>query len=118
MASHQQDNRIDYIEFATTDIPATKAFYGKVFGLTFQDWGPDYISFNDGHLDGGFTRHATVSGHHPLIVFYASNLKAKEQAVCEAGGKIVKETFDFPGGKRFHFSDPAGNVLAVWSEKA
>lgn len=118
MPSHQQENRIDYVEFATTDTAATKSFYGQVFGFTFQDWGPDYISFNDGHLDGGFTRHAAVSGHYPLVIFYASDLKAKEKAVRQAGGKIVKDIFDFPGGKRFHFSDPAGNVLAVWSATA
>jgi hypothetical protein len=28
----------------------------------------------------------------------------------------VRETFSFPGGRRFHFADPEGNVLAVWSE--
>jgi uncharacterized protein len=115
---HAQENRIDYIEFPTTDIAQTKAFYNKVFGWTFQDWGPDYISFNDGRLDGGFTRHAAVGGHFPLIVFYAPNLEAKRQAIQQAGGKIVKEIFEFPGGIRFHFTDPSGNVLAVWSEKS
>jgi uncharacterized protein len=116
MVQHQRENSIDYVEFPTTDIAKTKAFYGKLFGWTFQDWGPDYISFNDGHLDGGFTKHAAVTGHYPLIVFWAQDLEGKLKAVKDAGGKVVKEIFEFPGGRRFHFTDPSGNILAMWSE--
>jgi uncharacterized protein len=110
------DGRMDYIEFPATDIVKTKSFYEKVFDWKFTDYGPDYTSFEDGRLAGGFSkeRHAIQGG--PLIVIYAQDLPAMEQAVRSAGAKISKEIFSFPGGRRFHFIDPNGNELAVWSE--
>ncbi len=110
-------HKINYVEFSSTDIGKTKAFYNTVFGWAFQDWGPDYVGFSaeNSGIDGGFMKgEAAKSG--PLVVLYSSDLKATEQAIVAAGGSIVVPTFDFPGGKRFHFSDGAGNVLAVWSE--
>ncbi len=107
--------RMDYIEFPATEIPATKRFYSDVFGWKFEDYGPDYTSFFDGRLAGGFDKER---GPAPgvLVVLYASDLQATEAKVKAAGGKIVKPTFSFPGGRRFHFTDPNGNELAVWSE--
>jgi predicted enzyme related to lactoylglutathione lyase len=107
---------IDYIEFPATDIGATKAFYQRVFGWEFEDYGPGYTSFKDGRIAGGFTTDATVAKGGPLVVLYGKDLAAIEAAVAAAGGAIVKPTFSFPGGRRFHFTDPSGNELAVWSE--
>jgi uncharacterized protein len=109
------DNKIDYIEFDASDIGATKQFYTRVFGWKFEDYGPDYAAFNDGRLAGGFRR-GTVSPAGTLVVIYVDDLGAAERRVREACGKITKEVFSFPGGSRFHFSDPNGNVLAVWHE--
>jgi predicted enzyme related to lactoylglutathione lyase len=107
---------IDYIEFPATDIGATKAFYQRVFGWEFEDYGPNYTSFKDGRIAGGFTTDATVAKGGPLVVMYAKDLEATEAAVAAAGGAIMKPVFAFPGGRRFHFTDPSGNELAVWSE--
>lgn len=114
-------HRINYIEFASTDIEKTKAFYAKVFGWSFVDYGPDYVSFTatSAGIDGGFYRVASIPEQvktAPLVVLYSGNLKATEAAITAAGGTIAVPTFEFPGGRRFHFSDDAGNVLAVWSE--
>ena len=117
MSSLGQDRRIDYVEFAATDIAATKQFYGEVFGWKFEDYGPGYTSFHDGRLSGGFAKAEQVKAGGPLVVIYASSLEAAESAVKRAGGRIVKEMFSFPGGRRFHFSDPNGNELAVWSDR-
>jgi hypothetical protein len=111
------DRQIDYIEFPAVDIGRTKDFYIRVFGWKFTDYGPDYTSFEDGRISGGFSRTDNVTGYGPLVVIYGADLAALEQQVEAQGGKIVKETFPFPGGRRFHFSDPSGNELAVWSEK-
>ena len=111
------NGRIDYIEFPATDIAKTKAFYEQAFGWKFTDYGPDYTSFVDGRISGGFTKEGNVVRGGPLVVIYASDLGATEKKVREAGGTIVKDAFSFPGGRRFHFADPSGNVLAVWSEK-
>jgi len=111
------NGRIDYLEFPAVDIAKTKAFYEKAFGWKFTDYGPDYTSFEDGRLSGGFTKEGSVAHGGPLVVIYASDLAATEKKVREAGGTIVKDAFAFPGGRRFHFADPSGNVLAVWSEK-
>ncbi len=112
----ERDGRIEYIEFLTTDLAATKTFYSAVFGWTFTDFGPDYASFEDGSLTGGFATAETVQTGGPLVVIYAVDLAAIESRVKEHGGSIVRETFSFPGGRRFHFTDPSGNLLAVWSE--
>ena len=111
------DGRIDYIEFPATDVAKTKAFYERVFGWKFTDYGPDYTSFEDGRIAGGFTKEGKVAQGGPLVVLYAGDLAAMESKVKQAGGAIVKDIFPFPGGLRFHFTDPSGNVLAVWSEK-
>lgn len=115
----QHDRRVDYVEFASTDLEATKAFYSAVFGWRFTDWGPDYVSFEDGRLTGGFTTAESVeTGGGALVVIYAVDLESILAAVREQGGTIVREPFTFPGGRRFHFKDPAGNELAVWSDHA
>jgi len=116
MKKQKHDRRIDYIEFHSTDIEASKRFYGAVFGWIFKDWGPDYASFRDGRLAGGFRKTGEVISGSPLVVLYAMDLVEIESEEKKHGGKIVEPTFEFPGGKRFHFSDPTGNVLGVWSE--
>jgi len=117
MSAAGQDRRIDYVEFPAIDIAATKQFYSEVFGWKFEDYGPDYTSFDDGRLRGGFAKGAGVKGGGPLVVMYAAALEATEAAVKKAGGKIIKDIFSFPGGRRFHFADPNGNELAVWSDR-
>jgi uncharacterized protein len=116
MRNAESHNRIDYIEINVKDIKAAKAFYGNVFGWEFQDWGPDYASFNDGRMDGGLRKVDEVVTGSPLVIFYSKELEKTRDSIVEAGGKIIQEIFDFPGGRRFHFQDNSGNELAVWSE--
>ncbi len=110
------DRRIDYIEFSASDTGAARRFYGDVFGWKFEDYGPGYTSFHDGRISGGFTTAPDAKSGVPLAVIYARDLEAMERKVVAAGGVIVKSTFEFPGGRRFHFADPSGNELAVWSD--
>jgi uncharacterized protein len=117
MTSRDHDGQVDYIEFGASDIGRTKQFYQTVFGWQFQDYGPDYTSFQDGRLSGGFTKDAPVRPANPLVVIYATELEATEAKVTQAGGTIVRRTYAFPGGRRFHFSDPNGNELAVWTDR-
>jgi len=113
----EHDRRIDYIEFPVLDLAKTRAFYEGIFGWSFQEWGDAYLSFNDGRLDGGFALSEEVypSGG-PLVILYALDLEKTLDLVREHGGAIEKEIFDFPGGRRFHFIDPNGYELAVWSD--
>ena len=117
MSQDEQNKRIDYIEFAAKEIVETKKFYESAFGWSFKDWGSEYTSFDDGRIRGGFRTDVEPSSSGPLIVVYSTDLGAAEAAVKNNGGTIVQETFEFPGGKRFHFADPSGNVLAVWSDR-
>lgn len=117
MGQADQDRRIDYVEFAASDIEKTKSFYSGVFGWAFTDHGPEYTSFHDGRLGGGFTKDPDTSGPGPLVVLYAADLEAMKDKVKSHGGKITKEIFEFPGGHRFQFSDPTGTELAVWSDQ-
>jgi uncharacterized protein len=107
---------IDYIEITVADVAAAKRFYGTAFGWSFNDYGPGYAGIKgDGREVGGFKQGTTIPGG-PLIVLYSSDLAASLAAVRSAGGAIAKEPFAFPGGRRFEFTDPSGNLLAVWSE--
>lgn len=117
MSQAEQDRRVDYVEFGATDIEQTKQFYSGIFGWEFTDYGPEYTSFHDGRLAGGFRAAAEVKPGGPLVVLYATDLEGIETKIKESGGRIVQETFEFPGGRRFHFTDPSGNELAVWSDR-
>lgn len=112
----KNDFRLDYVEFGCTDTVRVKAFYHAVFGWHFTDYGPGYTCFNDGRLRGGFTTEIKPGDGGALAVIYAWDLKKIQAKINAAGGSVVKETFYFPGGSRFHFTDPEGNVLAVWSD--
>ena len=107
---------IDYVELNVADIERSKAFYAAAFGWTFTDYGPQYCEFNDGRLRGGFTNLAPVTaGGGALVILDAHDLEAALERVKNAGGVITNPIFSFPGGRRFHFRDPDGYVLGVWS---
>ena len=110
----REDGKLDYIELPGGDLPATKVFYATAFGWRFQDYGPEYAAFDEG-MDGGFDGQADAVGA-PLPVLYAHDLEAMQARVEAAGAVILRRIFAFPGGRRFHFRDPAGNEMAVWSE--
>jgi predicted enzyme related to lactoylglutathione lyase len=115
----ERHHRIDYVEFAVTDLVAAKAFYGAAFGWEFTDYGDAYVGIRsrpDGREAGGFTRVDEPHGGGPLVILYSDDIEASVRAVRDAGGTISIEAFDFPGGRRFHFVDPFGNELAVWTE--
>jgi len=113
----REDGKIDYVEFPAGDLPATKAFYSQAFGWSFTDYGPEYAAMNEG-LDGGFNADPAEQAKTrvPLVVLFAHDLEAMEARVTAAGGTITVPIFSFPGGRRFHFRDPSGNELAVFSE--
>lgn len=108
---------IDYIEIYVLDLEAAKHFYARALGWSFTDYAPHYagIARPGGGEMGGLEQVDAVHAGGPLVVLASDDLEASEQAVRAAGGEIVVPTFDFPGGRRFHFADPSGNVLAVWS---
>lgn len=114
------ENMIDYIEIPAGDIEATKRFFTGLFGWEFANFGQDYCSFNDGRLAGGFFKSdkiVSTDAGSPLLVFYREDLESAQDRVGELGGEIVKDIFSFPGGRRFHFTDPNGNEYAIWSDK-
>ncbi len=113
------ENKIDYIEFQARDVSATRRFFEQLFGWKFTDFGPDYTSFEDGRIAGGFARGdgaSTLASGGALVVFYHPQLEEVHRRVVELGGKITAEIFSFPGGRRFHFVEPSGNECAIWSE--
>jgi len=112
-------NQINYIEMPAKDIPATKKFFGDVFGWKFVDYGPDYISFSNDGVDGGFFKSdltASTTTGSVLVVLYSAELENTQAKVETSGGTIIKPIYSFPGGRRFHFTDSNGNEFAVWSE--
>ncbi|PHS33432.1 MAG: glyoxalase [Methylophaga sp.] len=114
-----QHEKIDYLEFPATNIEKTKVFFSTVFDWSFADCGPDYTTFSNAGVLGGFYKSDLISSTKngsALTVFYSKNLTDTQSKIENAGGKILQAVFSFPGGCRFHFSDPNGNEYAVWSE--
>ena len=112
-------DKINYVEFHAKDLPATKAFFQSAFGWSFVDYGPEYTSFSDQGVDGGFFQSALASSSEKgaaLVILYSNQLEATLAKVERAGGSIVKPIYSFPGGRRFHFTEPSGNEFAVWGE--
>jgi len=111
--------KVNYLEFPASDLEATKIFFETVFGWSFIDFGPDYTTFSEASVDGGFYRAELASKTAKggaLVVFYSEKLEATQAKIKAAGGLILKTIFDFPGGRRFHFCEPSGNEFAVWSD--
>jgi len=111
--------KINYVEFPAKDIEATKSFFASAFDWSFIDYGPEYTTFSNEGLDGGFYKSDLTSNTKNgsvLIVFYSNKLENTQAKIEAAGGEIIQPIFEFPGGRRFHFSDPNGNEYAVWSE--
>jgi len=115
-----QHEKINYIEFHTGDIDGTKAFFNKAFGWDFTDYGPDYCDFSGQGINGGFfrsTEMVTAAAGAALVIFYSERLEETLASVRAAQGKISRDIQAFPGGRRFHFIEPGGNELGVWSDK-
>lgn len=116
MSNAQNDLRIDYIEFPAIDATAARRFYEQAFDWKFTSYGPTYEAFEDGRLGGGLQADDSAKPKAPLVVLYAVKLEAARDKIKTSGGIITQDIYSFPGGRRFHFSDPSGNELAVWSE--
>ncbi len=115
----KEHEKINYVEFPATDIKQTKTFFQEVFNWSFVDYGPDYSAFSDQGIDGGFFKSElssfTDSGS-ALLVFFSNVLSSTQTKIEQHGGTIIKEVYSFPGGYRFHFTEPSGNEFAVWSD--
>lgn len=115
-----QHEKIDYVELASNDLSATKAFFKQAFGWEFEDFGSEYTAFANQGVDGGFYKadlKAVAEQGSALVVFYSADLEQTQSKVSDAGGVITQAIFSFPGGRRFHFTEPAGNEFAVWTDK-
>lgn len=115
----KETGRIDYVELPSRDLDATKRFFAAAFGWTFIDYGAEYVAIGNAGLDGGFFKSdktATTRNGSVLVVLYSTDLEGTLEKVKSAGGKIIQDIFLFPGGRRFHFTDPNGNEYAAWSE--
>jgi len=111
--------KLNYVEYPARDLVATKAFFAHAFNWVFEDYGPDYCAFSNQGLDGGFYTSdvcSTAKEGGALLVLLSEDLEATQAKVEAAGGTVVRAIFDFPGGRRFHFTEPSGNELAVWSK--
>ncbi len=116
-----EHEKINYVEFPARDLTATKTFFIRAFDWSFAEYGPEYAAFSNQGIEGGFflsELHSTTSNGAALVVFYSSDLEATQSKIEQAGGVIIKPIFLFPGGRRFHFTEPSGNEFAVWSDKA
>ena len=114
-----EHEKINYVELPAKDLEATKKFFTSVFGWSFIDYGPEYIAFSNEGIDGGFFKSDLAASSEKggaLIIFYSQNLEATQTKIENADGLIIKPIFTFPGGRRFHFTDPNGNEYAIWSD--
>ena len=120
MIKDERENHINFIEFpakSIDDLQKSKDFYRTVFGWSYKDWGDDYSDTKESGLGSGINADPSHRSHHPLAVIYTANLESVLVQVASCNGKITRDIFTFPGGRRFNFEDPSGNELAVWSDK-
>lgn len=120
MKKQRTSGHIDFVEFPAPSVAAlqeTKAFLHASFGWSFEDWGDDYADISGSGVASGLNAAAEHRPEHPLVVIYTTDIEDVRKRVLGAGGEIVKEIFRFPGGTRFHFREPSGNVMAVWSDR-
>lgn len=113
-------NTVDYVETPSRDLPKTKAFFAALFGWQFTEYGPDYLDYSDGRTTGGFYRSEKVSsyeGGSTIAVIYTEHLEELRDHAKELGATITRDIFSFPGGRRFHFTEPGGSEFAIWSDK-
>lgn len=113
-------NAVDYVEIPSQDVRKTRAFFEALFGWRFTDYGPDYVSFEDGRLSGGFytaAKTASVAAGSALIVFYTEQLESARDQAVRLGATITRDIFEFPGGRRFQFAEPGGSEFAIWTDK-
>lgn len=108
--------KIDYVEMASEKIGASREFFARAFGWEFTAYGPEYLAFDNAGIDGGLGVADEGRATPPLVILKADDLEEAQARVEEAGGVVVREIFSFPGGRRFHFTEPGGNEMAVWSE--
>lgn len=111
--------KVDYLEFPTTNIEASKAFFNTVFNWSFTDYGPEYTAFDNAGIEGGFftaEKTSLTANGAGLVIFLSDSLDETLAKVVKGGGTIAQDIFEFPGGKRFHFIEPGGNEFAVWTK--
>ena len=116
--SAPQHEKLNYVEFAASDLKETSSFFEKAFAWHFTWYGEEYVAFSNEGLDGGFYQANLKTREEAggaLLIFYSKDLESTMNKVSEAGGEIIKPIFAFPGGRRFHFEDPSGNELGVWT---
>ena len=106
-------NRANFIELPSANLAAAKSFYTTLFGWSLTDFGPSYSCTLTGDVDIGLQGDSAEATTAPLPVIQVENLEATLKTAIAAGGVIVQDIFAFPGGRRFHFRDPNGNVLAA-----
>ncbi len=117
--SPHRHHAIDYVEIPVIDVAAAKAFYRSAFGWTFTDYGPDYAGIQDPARSaeaGGLAKTDAVRSGGLVVLLFSEDLNASVDAIVAAGGRIVNGPYEFPGGRRFEFTDPSGNQLGVWAE--
>ena len=119
--SAHQHHAIDYVELTVSDLEQAKRFYTQAFGWRFNDYGPEYAGIQSPQGAsapevGGLSKGQQVRSGGPLVLLYSTDLDRSVEAVKHAGGQVVNGPYEFPGGRRFHFTDPSGNELGVWAE--
>jgi uncharacterized protein len=110
---------IDYVELTVPDLAEARRFYAAAFGWDFADYGPTYAGIRDpsGREVGGLSVGERPRPGGPLVLLFSADLDATAAAVADAGGRVVEGPYPFPGGRRFHVTDPGGNELGVWAHR-
>jgi predicted enzyme related to lactoylglutathione lyase len=107
--SAHRHHAIDYVELTVTDLEQAKRFYTEAFGWQFNDYGPEYAGIHSPQGEsapevGGLRTGQEVRAGGPFVLLYSTDLNRSVEAVENAGGQVVNGPYEFPGGRRFHFT--------------
>jgi uncharacterized protein len=111
--------KVCYIEIPATDVARSAEFYQQVFGWTIRERGDGETAFDDalGEVSGTW-----VTGRPPmtepglLIYLLVDSVAETVEQVVAAGGVIVQPIGGDDPEITARFTDPAGNVLALYQE--
>lgn len=113
----QSHHALSYVEITVQDLGRAREFYGRAFGWRFNDYGPDYAGVQapdgDGEV-GGLSVGSPTGPGGVLALLFSEDVDASAAAVAAAGGALVDPPYEYPGGRRFVFTDPDGNRLGVY----
>jgi uncharacterized protein len=115
--------KVQHFEIPADDVGRAKAFYGSVFGWTYDDWDADNVMVHPGGDEGetgviGGDIYKRTEPQPPTVVITVDSIEDALEAIVASGGTPLGEIEPLADmGRYAYFTDPEGNRLGLWDTK-